>query len=326
MLYNILLFPARLALHFYCRKVYINKPSCLHLSGPLLLAANHPNSFLDAIIFATLFRKPVYSLARGDAFAGGIVDQLFKSMNMLPVYRLSEGAQNLDRNYQTFEACQHIFRQNGIVLIFSEGRCINEWRLRPLKKGTARLALTAWQNQIPLQVLPVGINYSSFGGFGKIVQLNFGETISQYSIPSGTSDGTSILTFNKLLRHQLKDLVVEAPHPNEDFLKQTFNSQPGFWKKTGLFLPAVVGYLLHAPLVFAAHFSMYKRAKDHYDSIMVGICFLFYVPYVLLLTLATYWLTGSSYSFFMLMMPFTALALLHVKNVFGFKRFRPKTI
>ena len=45
----------------------------LQKHGPLLIASNHPNSFLDAIILATLFKNPVYALARGDAFAGKLI-------------------------------------------------------------------------------------------------------------------------------------------------------------------------------------------------------------------------------------------------------------
>ena len=145
--------------------------------GPLLIAANHPNSFLDAIIFATIFKHPVHSLTRGDAFANKLYNLLLRQMNMLPVYRLSEGAENLEHNYSTFTHCQNIFMNDGIVLIFSEGRCINEWHLRPLKKGTARLAISAWQQNIPLKVLPVGINYSCFRKFGKNIILNFGDLI-----------------------------------------------------------------------------------------------------------------------------------------------------
>jgi 1-acyl-sn-glycerol-3-phosphate acyltransferase len=52
----------------YCRQIKINKPELLHAKGPLLIAANHPNSFLDGIILTTLFQNPIYTLARGDAF------------------------------------------------------------------------------------------------------------------------------------------------------------------------------------------------------------------------------------------------------------------
>jgi 1-acyl-sn-glycerol-3-phosphate acyltransferase len=68
---------------------------------------------------------------------------------MFPVYRVSEGVENLNSNYETFKGCKTLFRKKGIVLIFSEGKCINEWHLRPLKKGTARLAIKQLGRNIP---------------------------------------------------------------------------------------------------------------------------------------------------------------------------------
>jgi len=75
----------------------------------LMIAANHPNSFLDAIILATLFKQPIYSLARGDAFKNKFFAALLKSLNMYPVYRTSEGVENMEHNYSTFNTCREIF-------------------------------------------------------------------------------------------------------------------------------------------------------------------------------------------------------------------------
>jgi 1-acyl-sn-glycerol-3-phosphate acyltransferase len=169
---------AKIAIKIYCRDIKINNKEFFDTKEPLLLASNHPNSFLDAIILCTLFDKPVYSLARGDAFSSKSVAKILRSIKMLPVYRASEGVENLDGNYKTFEECIEIFKQNGIILIFSEGRCENEWHLRPLKKGTSRLAIAAWEQNTPVKVLPVGMNYSSFHFFGKNIQINFVTTLT----------------------------------------------------------------------------------------------------------------------------------------------------
>src|SRR5206468_2914871 len=104
-------------------------------------------------------------------------------LRLLPIFRTSEGVENLNQNYHTFDACQKAFERNRIVLIFSEGWCENEWHLRPLKKGTPRLVMNAWKNKIPLTVIPVGLNYSSFKKFGKEIHLVFGKPIKELSIP-----------------------------------------------------------------------------------------------------------------------------------------------
>ena len=123
---------------------------------------------------------------------------MLTALKILPVYRTSEGAENLSENYKTFDACINIFKQKGVVAIFSEGKCINEWHLRPLKKGTARLAMKAWEENIPLKVLPVGINYSSFHRFGKNMFINFGEIITKedFNMMNPMEPGINCLTIN----------------------------------------------------------------------------------------------------------------------------------
>jgi 1-acyl-sn-glycerol-3-phosphate acyltransferase len=285
------------------------------MQGPLLIASNHPNSFLDAIIVATLFKNPVYSLARGDAFKGKIITKILASFNMLPVYRVSEGVENLENNYNTFINCQDLFRENKNVLIFSEGRCINEWHLRPLKKGTARLALNAWQENIPLKVLPLGINYSNFRNYGKNLVLNFGNIISSETIHSDFSSGKAIIEFNQKLKEELENLVAEIDKKDNEKLKKYFSLSQPVLKKIILFIPAIAGFLFHFPLYYLIHFSIKNKASDHYDSIMIGLLFFIYPLYILLITGIVYFITNSIISLWLLLViPVSALCLLHFKN------------
>lgn len=286
----------------------------LRKNGPLLIAANHPSSFLDAVILATLFKKPIYSLARGDAFKGKFISKILSSFNMLPVYRISEGAENLGHNYSTFDACLKIFKENGIVLIFSEGRCINEWHLRPLKKGTARLAMAAWQQQIPLEILPLGINYSAFKKFGKTVILNFGNIITKEEL-NHSQAGKSINEFNEILRSQLKDLVYEIEKNDNELKKKYFGSNNNFFKKILLFIPAVIGFVVHLPLYYSIDYFIREKATDHYDSIMTGLLFFIYPVYVLTIALIAFLITHNFISFFLLLLiPATALSIVHFKK------------
>lgn len=285
------------------------------MKGPLLIAANHPNSFLDAIILATLFKSPIHSLARGDAFAGNWTTKFLKTINMLPVYRVSEGVENLEHNYTTFDACQKLFEENKIVLIFSEGRCINEWHLRRLKKGTARLALAGWQLNVPLKVLPLGINYSSFRKFGKTVHLNFGAVIQEKDMYEDLASGKAIVEFNEKLNNQLKELVYEIPKDDEAKLKSYFFNNPPLLKKIVLFLPAVAGFILNAPLYLVIHLIIRKISKDHYDSVMISLLILFYPLYVTGISLLLFYITDNYFAWFLLLlMPFTAWSYLQLKK------------
>ncbi|MFL5788411.1 MAG: 1-acyl-sn-glycerol-3-phosphate acyltransferase, partial [Flavisolibacter sp.] len=246
MFYNLLKFYSRLAIKIYCRKIIVNKPEILNKNGPLLLAANHPNSFFDGIIITTLFEQPVFSLARGDVFKYKRIDQFLRRIQLLPIYRTSEGVKNLSHNYTTFDACQKTFERKGIILIFCEGRCENEWHLRSLKKGTARLATTAWQNNIDLEVIPVGINYSSFKKYGKEAHIFFGDPILSANIMKEEVNARQLIAFNEDIEQQLKQLVYEIEPSEKKQLKRTF----AFNNNNLFLLPAFIGWLVHSPLYY----------------------------------------------------------------------------
>lgn len=289
----------------------------LKLQSPLLIASNHPNSFLDAVILDVLFQQPIWSLARGDVFKKRIFAKILRKLKMLPVYRTREGVENLEHNYTTFSACKEIFKQNGVVLIFSEGLCVNEWHLRPLKKGTARLAISAWQDGIPLKVIPVGMNYSSFHKFGKNVYINFGNTITSENINQSESDGRKHLLFNEQLQAELKQLVFEIAENDIDSQRRKLKSEIPYLKKFVLMLPAIFGYLLNAPYYLLVKSIVVKRVKEtgHYDSVLLGVLALTYPLFVLLVSIILFFITGFWQCFLLLLFfPFTAWSYSVIKE------------
>ncbi len=300
----------------FCRKIIINNRAFLKKNGPLLLACNHPNSFLDAIILDVVFEKPIWSLARGDAFKNKFIAKLLASLKMFPVYRVSEGVENLNSNYDTFENCKKVFREKGLVLIFSEGKCINEWHLRPLKKGTARLAISSWEENIPLEVLPVGINYNSFRRFGKNIILNFGTVITREDIPWHEAAGIRNQVFNNKLQDQLQSLVFEINKKDVQKKQVFFEKKPSPLKKLALIVPAFIGWLVHLPLYIPIQKITYKKTahNDHYDSVMAAVLLLVYPVYLLLISFLLFYITKSYFSFLLLMlMPMMAWSYVQVK-------------
>lgn len=316
MLYKFLKIIARLAIRIFCRKIIINKPELLKIKGPVLLASNHPNSFLDSVILDTLFQQPVWSLARGDAFKNKSISRILTALKILPVYRTSEGVENLSENYKTFDACINLFKQNGIVTIFSEGKCINEWHLRPLKKGTARLAIKAWDEGIPLTVVPVGINYSSFKRFGKNIFLNFGTLIQKKDILLSTSDGLTHKVFNNRLQNELEQLVFEITKEDTSGRKKLPEQKPSVLMKIVLLIPAAAGWLLHTPLYWPLKKIVEKKTydNDHYDSVMTGILIFLYPLYVILITISAFLFVNSWWIISLLiLLPFTAWSFVQLK-------------
>ena len=300
---------------FYCRRIVVNQPAWLNAKGPLLLACNHPNSFLDGMILTTLFKENLYSLARGDAFRKPWHERVLRRLHLLPVYRTSEGVEKLESNYTTFDACKNVFRNQGAVIIFSEGRCINEWHLRPLRKGTARLATGAWEEGIDLTVLPVGLNYNTFRNFGKNVIVCFGKPLNREAVMRHQTDGRMFVTFNEQLKAELKDLVFEIAPGDQETLKAKLSFPLSFWKKTLLLLPGGAGFLLHAPLYYTAKVITQRYFdNDHFDSALASILLLAY-PFYLLCSvfLAAFWGNGLAAIIVLFGLPFCAWSCVQLK-------------
>jgi len=268
--YQFLKLLIRLGLKIFCRRIELRQAGQLKQPGPLLVIANHPNSFLDAVIIAASFRHPVHFLARGDAFHKPWHNRLLRLLNMVPVYRLSEGRENLDLNTRAFEACRAILSSNGIVLIFIEGICINSHRLQPFKKGAARIA----EESIHLdnfRVLPLGIAYDSLSRFGKTIVIDAGTPVKvPHLLPFG-DQAKNRRYFNEQLFVRINHLI----HIPDAALSS---------KPAGvLALPAIIGWLLHAPLYLLIKTIVRRKTRYtvFYDSVLFGALFVIYPLYLI---------------------------------------------
>jgi 1-acyl-sn-glycerol-3-phosphate acyltransferase len=306
-----------MAARIFCRKIIINKPELLKEKGPMILACSHPNSFLDAVLMDILFEKPIWSLTRGDAFLNKRITKLFYKLKMLPVYRPSEGVENLSENYKTFDSCIDLFKQGEIVLIFSEGICVNEWHLRPLKKGTARLAYKCQQENIPLKILPVGINYSSFKRFGKNLFVNFGTIFTANDFDRTLSDGAWNQVFNNKLEQELHPLVFEIEKKDKKKQKELLEIKPSLLTSILLVIPAAIGWLFHAPLYLPIKYWVHKKYNNtgHLDAMQIVLSLFIYPFYLLLIVLLSFFIFKTGWVFLLFfILPITAWSYVQVKG------------
>ncbi len=294
MLRQLLKLYVRLAAHLFFHSIEVSNKELLKSKGPLLIASNHPNSFLDAILLEMLFDVPITALARGDAFKSKKMFRLLRRLKILPIYRLREEAENLNINYKTFDACVDIFRKEEAILIFSEGLCVNEWHLRPLGKDTARLAFRTWKEEVPLVVLPTGINYSGFRKYGSKVNVHVGNFITAQEFNLNHPEGSNLFLFNKKLKDELGQLVYEINYSNDALLVEYFGSTSPLMK----IMLAPLGYcvaVLHGPLLGLAILTatITSKNKVHFDSVFFAVLVLGYPIYLLLAALATCYFVGA---------------------------------
>ena len=188
--------------------------------------------------------------------------------------------------------------------------------MRPFRKGTARLAFSGWDENIPLEVLPVGINYSSFRRFSKNLFINFGEIITKDDFDLKESDGKRNQFFNNKLEDQLRQLVFEIDKNDIEKQKLLLEKNHSLFTKIILLIPAIIGWLIHAPLYLPIKKFTYKKTwdNDHYDSVLIALLLFIYPLYVILITILILLLTHNLFSWLLIIaLPFTAWAYMQLK-------------
>ncbi|RDI58298.1 1-acyl-sn-glycerol-3-phosphate acyltransferase [Flavobacterium glaciei] len=280
---------ASVALPLYTKKTIARFHEPFVANQPTILASNHPNSFFDAVLIAIHYPQPIYFLARGDVFKKPLVAKFLKALHLIPIYRLSEGKENLSKNDDTFQTCIDLLQQNQTILIFSEGICKNEWQLRPLKKGTARLALMAAEAGLTnVRIQPTAINYSSFRKNPKEIEIHFNQS---FSIDKKKPENEAVyfndfnqklkisMTTNLLVKSDTKDIAL---FPKQVILQAKLI-------KYMVAIPAFVGFLANYGIYFTVKKIALRKTKNtvFYDSVLFGILLLFYPILVAFLAIIT---------------------------------------
>jgi hypothetical protein len=193
-------------LWLFCHKIHLKNKQLFLTRGPLLIIANHPNSFLDALIIGSYYKRRVYFLARGDVFKKSIYRFLLESLNMIPVYRLREGKENLHLNDYAFNKSIDLLSKGHAVLIFIEGICINSNELQPFKKGTARILEGIQKIDIHPKIHIAGIAFNQFRGIGKTVNL----VISEMTNIPQIQNSRDRVVFNQIVFDQLNQNLIKT--------------------------------------------------------------------------------------------------------------------
>lgn len=224
MIYGFLKIIVKVALRIFFRKVIIHKAIELPTEGPLLIVGNHPNTFMDPLILATLFRQRVGFLGNASIFVNGIVNSIFRYFNVIPVYRdkdVAPGAK-ID-NEKTFRDCYKFLEDKNSLMLFPEGTSYHELKLRKIKTGAARIALSVEKKNdfgLGVNIIPIGLYYSNPSKFRSKIYVNIGKPISvkdfQESYQQDEISGVQALT--KAIKKSLEKLTITTNDKEQEDL------------------------------------------------------------------------------------------------------------
>ncbi len=196
--------------------------------SPLIIAPNHTNGFIDPVIVATALPNKVRGFARGDAFKGRIAKWALDSMNVSPIFRMQEGFSEVKKNDKTFEECRTLLSNNKTLLLFPEAICVQEKRLRPLKKGLSRIIFQTedlFDFKKNISIVPVGLNYTDAKKFRSKLFINFGKpiSVSGYAELYKQDKVKTINDFTKVLEKEMAKLIITIKNKDNDELVENIN-------------------------------------------------------------------------------------------------------
>lgn len=231
---NLYYYPLKLfvfiSANLYFRKLRVEGRRNVPSKGPVILAINHQNALLDALLISVITLRNPHFLTRADVFENKWIDKFLRGLKMLPIYRIRDGYDSVKRNEATFNAANKILGKGGVIGIFPEGSHSLRYKVRPLKKGVARIAFMAEENagfKLDTKIIPVGIQYESHF-------LPEGRTLITFGDPIKVSDFKDAYIADKnkgidlllaALHAKLKSLVVHIESADYDDVFNAYQKQ-----------------------------------------------------------------------------------------------------
>ncbi len=119
--YTLAKIPVKTTLRLNFKKlVFTGRKENVSKDRPVIFAPNHRNALLDALmlVYAGYPLKQVVFLARADIFKQKFIAWILRGLRIIPVFRIRDGKDNLNRNSEIFNNAASILKNNNPIAIF----------------------------------------------------------------------------------------------------------------------------------------------------------------------------------------------------------------
>lgn len=152
-----------LAMSAFFRRTAIRGAENVPESGPLILAANHPSSIVDAFAIALATPRKVHFLGRSTLFDAPWRARLLARLGVIPIHRRLDAAERMAGNVEIFRHCYELLEAGGAIGIFPEGISHVDPQVKEMRTGAIRMGLEAEARrgfELGVRVVPIGLNFS----------------------------------------------------------------------------------------------------------------------------------------------------------------------
>jgi glycerol-3-phosphate O-acyltransferase/dihydroxyacetone phosphate acyltransferase len=222
-IYRFLKWVVRTCLRIYYPDTTYIHPERLDFNQPTILVSNHPNTLLDPLNVAKEVPMYVHFLANASLFKGAFQSWFFNTFYCIPIERPQDTNGRPISNKNSFEKCDAFLGNGGCLYIAPEGSSFLERKLRSIKTGTARIALSAEDKkdfQLGLTIQAVGLTYEQANYFRSRVTINAGTPIliSDYQEAYQKDKITAVRQLTQDLETHLSQLIIDVNDEEEDQL------------------------------------------------------------------------------------------------------------
>jgi len=179
--YNFIKLILRAAINLFFDEVEVHNVRNVPKEGPILIAANHPSSIMDALVLGVKTPRKIHYIGHARLFSNPISKKFLYAMGIIPVYRRFDNPDDMDKNVDMFSAAYTILEEGKCIGIFPEGTSQTDRKVLKLKTGTARIALGAERRNnfnLGVTIIPLGLYFTARHRFRSDVLLNFGRPIN----------------------------------------------------------------------------------------------------------------------------------------------------
>jgi len=206
-----------LALRVFFRHIEVAGLERIPQTNPVIFVLNHPNALVDPVFILCLAPRRVSFLAKAPLFRMPVIGYFVRALDSLPVYRKQDEGEDPARNRETFELSRALLKRGGTIAICPEGVSHNEPRLKPLKTGAARIALSAASagEKLEVRIVPAGLYYTSKTAFRSAALLYFGEPIKVEAVEldsSGEPPREAVRALSKQIERAMCEVILNAEH------------------------------------------------------------------------------------------------------------------
>lgn len=178
--YNLIKLLIKLAIEVFFDEIESHRDELIPTEGPLIIAANHPSSIMDALVIGVKTPRKIHYIGHSGLFSNVIMSKFLYAMGIIPVYRHEDNLEMNENNEDMFQAAYKILEEGKCIGIFPEGTSQTDRKVLKLKTGTARIALGSEKRNdfnLGLSIIPLGLYFTARHRFRSKVLLNFGKPI-----------------------------------------------------------------------------------------------------------------------------------------------------